>query len=275
MLTTHVGGSGKWKHYLQHLSPPTSALYKDEGHFIMKKYTKDQTEIYCHFDAAPLGYLSIAAHGHADALSVIMHIDGYPFLVDPGTYAYHTHKEWRQYFVSTLAHNTVTIEMLDQAHLSGPTLWLDHYRCTVLEATTNDKHDRISAVHNGYRKLNTTHKRDIDFDKEKDCFQITDTITTGRPSYSVHMPFHLHPAVHVLQQGNSFILSRKETASTLEVSIDEALEAQHIHASDESPLGWYSPSFMKKEKSSVLLGSFQSNHQNLTLTTYIKIINRP
>ena len=46
-----------------------------------------------------------------------VHMDGYPFLVDPGTYAYHTHAEWRKYFVSTLAHNTVTINNADQASI--------------------------------------------------------------------------------------------------------------------------------------------------------------
>jgi hypothetical protein len=44
-------------------------------------------------DAAPLGFLSIAAHGHADALSFILHVDGSPILVDPGMFTYHTHKE--------------------------------------------------------------------------------------------------------------------------------------------------------------------------------------
>ncbi|MGB6122684.1 MAG: heparinase II/III family protein, partial [Bacteroidota bacterium] len=42
------------------------------------------------FDSGPLGYLSLAAHGHADALSIVLNYDGRPFLVDPGTYAYHT-----------------------------------------------------------------------------------------------------------------------------------------------------------------------------------------
>ena len=34
------------------------------------------------FDHGPLGYLAIAAHGHADALSLTMSIDGRPVLVD-------------------------------------------------------------------------------------------------------------------------------------------------------------------------------------------------
>lgn len=275
MLTTHIGGKAKWKQYGSHAAPPVSAFYREEGHFIFRKYTEDQTEIYCHFDAAPLGYLSIAAHGHADALSVIMHIDGYPFIVDPGTFAYHTHKQWRQYFVSTLAHNTVTIDLMDQAQLSGPTLWLDHYKCAVEEAFTSEKMDRVSAMHNGYRRIRTSHKRDVEFDKVKDSFLITDHITSGRIVYSVHMPFHLHPAVHVMKSGNSFILSRKETASTIELTFDDSLQIEHIQASDDSTMGWYSPSFMNKQKSSVLLASCKSTQPNLTLTTYIKIINHP
>ena len=41
-------------------------------------------------DAGPLGYLSIAAHGHADALAFVLDIGDREILVDPGTYAYHT-----------------------------------------------------------------------------------------------------------------------------------------------------------------------------------------
>ena len=127
-----------------------SVFYKEEGHFILRKREGQSKEIYCHFDAAPLGYLSIAAHGHADALSIILHVDGYPFLVDPGTYAYHTHADWRKYFTSTMAHNTVSIDKGDQAMLAGPTLWLNHFDCKVITTTSNDEKDIITASHNGY-----------------------------------------------------------------------------------------------------------------------------
>ena len=49
-------------------------------------------------DFGPLGYTSTAAHGHADALSVWLSIDDEYFLVDAGTYAYHSHPEWRTFF---------------------------------------------------------------------------------------------------------------------------------------------------------------------------------
>ena len=40
-------------------------------------------------DAGPHGFLSIAAHGHADALSVEARYGGVDILADPGTYCYH------------------------------------------------------------------------------------------------------------------------------------------------------------------------------------------
>ena len=45
-------------------------------------------EIWCRCDGGPLGFLSIAAHGHADALSVEVRYDGVEVLVDPGTYCF-------------------------------------------------------------------------------------------------------------------------------------------------------------------------------------------
>ncbi len=275
LLTTRFNGKSVWEQFRYHRSPSRSVFYEREGHFILRKHQDNDKEVYCHFDAAPLGYLSIAAHGHADALSVIIHIDGYPFLVDPGTYAYHTHAEWRKYFVSTLAHNTVTINNSDQAQLSGPTLWLRHYRSSILKTKTNDEYDIVSATHNGYRKDKIDHTRNIVFNKEKDYLKISDTIQSRKTGYSIRIPFHLHPEVYVMKMSdNSYILGRKETASTLELTFDPLIDSKAIQASDNETLGWYSPSFMKKEKSTVIMGDHVSNEESLTIITYIKVINR-
>jgi Heparinase II/III-like protein/Heparinase II/III N-terminus len=275
LLTTRFNGKSVWQQFNYHKAPAHSAFYQKEGHFIFRKQGGYGNEIYCHFDAAPLGYLSIAAHGHADALSVILHVDGYPFLVDPGTYAYHTHSDWRKYFVSTLAHNTLTINNEDQARLSGPTLWVNHYNSSILTAKNSGKTDLVSATHNGYRKDNISHTRSIEFNKERDFFKIADQVQAKKEGYSVNLPFHLHPEVYVLKiSGNSYILGRKETASTIELTFDEKIHTQVIEGSEDSKLGWYSSSFMKKEKSTVVMGEHIANEKALTLITYIKIINR-
>ncbi|HEX4192875.1 MAG TPA: alginate lyase family protein, partial [Stellaceae bacterium] len=82
-------------------------------------------EIWCRVDHGPHGYLSIAAHGHADALSIELRVAGIELFVDPGTFCYHGEGRWRRYFRGTLAHNTLCIDGEDQARQAGPFLWRD------------------------------------------------------------------------------------------------------------------------------------------------------
>ncbi len=72
-------------------------------------------EIWCRCDGGPHGFLSIAAHAHADALSVEVRHDGVDILADPGTYCYHGEPAWRDYFRSTAAHNTLEVAGVSQA----------------------------------------------------------------------------------------------------------------------------------------------------------------
>jgi len=275
LLTSRFNGKSVWAEFKYHSSPSRSAFYEKEGHFILRKHLDSDKEIYCHFDAAPLGYLSIAAHGHADSLSIIVHIDGYPFLVDPGTYAYHTHAEWRKYFVSTLAHNTVTINESDQAQLSGPTLWLNHYKSSILKSKTSEEADVVTATHDGYKKEKATHVRTVEFNKAKDYLKITDLVQSKKPGCKINIPFHLHPDVFVLKTSpNTYVLGRNETSSIIELTFDPLVSSKAIQALDEYTLGWYSPSFMKKEKSTVIMGEYVSDEESLTIITNIKIINR-
>ena len=86
---------------------------------------ESEQEVRLIVDAGPLGYTNIAAHGHADALSFTLSIAGLEFLVDPGTYAYHTQKKWRDYFRGTSAHNTVRVDKQDQSVGGGNFMWLE------------------------------------------------------------------------------------------------------------------------------------------------------
>ena len=55
-------------------------------------------------------------HGHCDALSVILNVNGKNLLIDPGTYTYTGDQEWRAYFRGSSAHNTVTVDEQDSYH---------------------------------------------------------------------------------------------------------------------------------------------------------------
>jgi hypothetical protein len=231
----------------------SSKYYEDEGHFIFRK-NENGNEIYLHFDAAPLGFLSIAAHGHADALSFTLNVDGQPVFVDPGTYTYHTEPRWRSYFIGTLAHNTIRINQHDQAVNGGPTLWTKHYKSSVIDLDLNDDNNRVKATHNGYVKDGAQHIREILFDRLKNEFQILDTIVVKKNrKIIVEIPFHTHPDVSITQQSANCYLISKDSVRKTELFVDEKLNPVVIKGQIEPHiLGWYSSSFAKKEATNVI-----------------------
>lgn len=110
---------------LPDLSPEAlPRAFPDGGYYVMGARFDTPGEVRLTADAGPLGYLGIAAHGHADALALTLSVAGQTVLVDPGTYAYHTQKQWRDYFRGTSAHNTVRIDGRDQSESGGNFLWL-------------------------------------------------------------------------------------------------------------------------------------------------------
>ena len=111
-------------------------------------------EIWCRCDGGPHGFLSIAAHAHADALSLEVRHDGVEMLVDPGTYCYHGEPEWRSYFRSTRAHNTICIDGRDQSVSGGPFMWTKHAHSVSLRDESIGRGDQAwAATHDGYKAL--------------------------------------------------------------------------------------------------------------------------
>jgi hypothetical protein len=88
------------------------------------------------------------------------------------------------------------------------------------------------------------------------------------------MPLHLHPEVTTTAvSANTFLLKHPKTATTVEIKFDTVLAVNKIEATDNTIEGWYSDAFMKKEKSSVLMGEYSSTNKKLVLHTTITILN--
>ena len=127
--------------------PVGSVTYKEGGNTILR--SKDGRVI-VGIDHAALGFGSIAAHGHADALSFQMYMDGQPVFVDPGTYIYHCDLNSRNAFRRTENHNTVCIGGKDQSEMLGAFLWGRKAECKLLKSELGGVEEIIEAEQNGY-----------------------------------------------------------------------------------------------------------------------------
>jgi hypothetical protein len=103
------------------------------------------------FDVGPLGYLSLAAHGHADALQVSYSDSEGELVSDPGVGSYFRDPAWRTAFRGTGFHATVEVDGLDQSLSGGPFLWARHARTTVHQVDLGAGF--AFAEHDGYAAL--------------------------------------------------------------------------------------------------------------------------
>lgn len=139
--------------------PPLSVCYREGGNTILRS---EDRRILIGIDHAALGFGSIAAHGHADALSFQMFVDGNPVFVDPGTYIYHCDLESRNAFRKTENHNTVCINGKDQSEMLGAFLWGRKAECELIDYSDGQK-IILRAKHDGYKPA--LHCRSFEFDK--------------------------------------------------------------------------------------------------------------
>ncbi|MGQ2906491.1 MAG: alginate lyase family protein [Aliihoeflea sp.] len=188
-------------------------------------------------DHGPLGYLSIAAHGHADALSVLLSIDGEPVLVDPGTYLYHSGGAWRDWFRSTRAHNTLTIAGADQSIMSGAFNWSHKANALLVEASDTTLH----AEHDGYAKrLGATHRRHVRV--TEDGLRIEDEVS-GKPQ-PVELVYQFAPGLDILVDGATATVSKDDTPIVVFTLPDAHFDI--AIGEDRFDGGWVSPSFGAK-----------------------------
>lgn len=155
---------------LKEYSAIHSKVYADGGYSILK-HRDSTSDRLCTFDHGPLGYGALAAHGHADALNITLSINGHQFIVDPGTYIYNIDKSWRDYFRSTINHNTITINGVNQSEIKGSFLWGRKAQAKLLCAEFSDEKDFVMAHHDGYKDV--MHERSIVYFKP-DCFVVED-----------------------------------------------------------------------------------------------------
>jgi len=134
--------------------------FRDGGYTVIRESVGGHRAMIV-FDHGPLGFSSIAAHGHADALAVWLHVDGVPVLVDAGTGQYASAGGWRELFRSTAVHNTVIINDASQSLTAGAFNWRHKANVRVIEFSRG-RDWVVTARHDGYaRRFGVEHQRTL------------------------------------------------------------------------------------------------------------------
>jgi hypothetical protein len=237
---------------LRSSEPEIGWAFPDGGYLFFGADFGGPHEIKGMLDCGPLGYLGIAAHGHADALALTLSVGGQPCLIDPGTYSYSQAPKWRDYFRGTSAHNTVRVDGLDQSVSGGRFMWLRHANTRIERMPQSPAEFDFRGSHDGYLRLPdpVRHLRSVRFDAASATLVVRDELAARKP-HQLEQFWHFAPemalalssaGLHV--RGRGFVLMMQFSGADL------ALEL--VRGAENPPLGWVSRGYEHKQPCEVL-----------------------
>jgi hypothetical protein len=218
--------------------------FEDGGYYILGRDFDKEREIFLLVDSGPLGYLSIAAHGHADALAVYLSVAGREFLIDPGTYCYHGMPEWRAYFRGTRSHNTLVVDGEDQSVQGGPFLWTRHAKAICTRFEPGLENEVFVGEHDGYKRLRdpVIHQRQIL--RSGSEFEFVDTLKcAGR--HSIERWWHFSERCTVTIEGSSVFAENDGIMIEL-VASNSSTKVVRLRGTENPIGGWVSRNYGAK-----------------------------
>jgi hypothetical protein len=230
--------------------PPPRQAFPAGGYYILGCDFESDREIRLIADAGPVGYQSIAAHGHADALAFTLSVGGLEFLIDPGTYAYHTQGPWRRYFRGTSAHNTLRVDEGDQSQSGGNFMWLKKARagCSLWSSTAES--DVFEGWQDGYMRLAdpVMHRRRIVLDKMARRVVIEDTLQMAG-EHEIELFFHCSERCRIESLPDGYEVSQETSKLIFKLPHFKDGSSCVYHGSIAPISGWVSRRFDDKQPS--------------------------
>ncbi len=205
-----------------------SLMTGDSDFMIMKKNHKEEkittgithfnesgyTYIYEENDKSSMLYLDTAflnrTHRHADFFNILLYEYDMNILVDAGKYSYVKDDPFRQYCISTRAHNVVMINNKDYK--------LDRkyfFTSKLVEKKYLDGHYYLQTMHH-YDYLECTHIRHIYY-KPMEFLLVVDTLNSKKIQ-NYKQIFHLHHDLKIIKKGGN-LNSKINNDTTMHISM--------------------------------------------------------
>lgn len=190
-------------------------------------------------DAGPVGYLAIAAHGHADALQLTLSDAADDLVVDPGAGSYFACPDVRAALRGTAAHPTVAVDGADQSESGGPFLWTRHASARLVSLDLDGR--VVVAEHSGYGALPdpVNHRRLVRAAAEGPIVVVDQLISAE--AHDVVQSWPLHPSLDASLDRDVVRVTlggRPRFLVAVGATVAGRLE---LHRAEQAPLrGWYS-----------------------------------
>jgi uncharacterized heparinase superfamily protein len=212
-------------------SRPRNALYKQSGLYVYRDDTISLT-----FDCGACCPDFLPAHAHADMLSYTLWFDGEPVVTDSGVYEY-TAGQWRDYFRSTRAHNTFTIDDREQiACWAAFRVGRRGYPRNV-KTTASGAYAETTCYH----FLGVRASRTIELRAKQPGIQISDRILPLRKRCSYRSFVHFAPGVSLTRKSGSRARLQTKNGAPIVFEASPALTIKEEQS-------WYSPEFGHKRQ---------------------------
>lgn len=233
----------------------TSRLFANAGLCVMRDEWSPKAN-WLLFDAGPYG----GPHGHEDKLSIEVTALGRPMIVDTGFYTYQKGDPYRDYFVSSHAHSTVTVDGLSQIRRWQPNhrkpavyppaeiVWRTDRHFDYARGRYTDGYGRVSALRkaSGPVAVAGTHERHVLFVKPDYWCLFDELRIEGDAEHSFEQSFQVAPGIEVRVEDEGIRLSGGEQELFI-MPVGGAVARVSRHTGeDDPPRGWYSPEHFQK-----------------------------
>jgi hypothetical protein len=227
--------------------------YPEGGYALVSARSESGMRVRVLFDSGPLGYGALAAHGHADALSLGLWA-GEDLLADPGTGSYHGDPEWRERLRGAAAHNTVSVDGADPAERKGLFLWGRRPEARLVAAGGETPWWVLAGAHDGYARQGVPQVRRlaIGWIGEGDIVVLVVDEVAGGSSHRIRMPWHLGEGEPRVEERGKAPLFRARypsgavLAARARMSDGGELNAEAVFGGDPVSGGWHAPRFEER-----------------------------
>jgi len=253
----------------------TPACVRRGGYLIFRPERTPESDFLI-FDAGGMGLPPSFSHAHSDRLNFELLLQGIPIFEDSGSFTYNGAAEWRNFFRSTRAHNTLSMDQTDLAQNTGTFRWSQPPQTEPPRFAQNAVATVLTgayAMATGHPAAGKKHRRLI-LHLPPGQWLLVDFVAPVRDS-QVSYFFQLAPECQLIRQNESGYLLRHSSRS-FHLDFQNTAEVRHeIHFGDENLRGgWFAPGYGSRQPRPTLEIATEKIRENHVLNlTYLSRID--